>query len=98
MLMTHRAIMRRFNRKMLKEIEAVLHPCPKFGEIEISHRHGKRGNVHFSAWKGDDEIRTADGGRRELTLVREAFIGNPDFYKENIESWNWLMGKEAKVQ
>lgn len=94
--MTRAQERRKFNREMRRRIEAVLHPCPKFGDIEILHEHLRKGNCRFSAWKGDDELRFKDGGRRSLELVREAFIDNPIFYKEHEADLLWLAGKEEK--
>lgn len=94
--MTRAQIMRKFNRDMRKRIEAVLHPCPKFGDIEILHEHLRKGSVSFSAWKGDLELRFESGERRSFTWVREAIIDNPNFYKEHEADLLWLTGKEEK--
>lgn len=84
---------RKWNREMRKRIEAVLHPCPKFGDIEILHEHKRNGACRFSAWKDNLELRFKDGERRSLELVREAFIDNPNFYKEHEADMIWLAGK-----
>lgn len=88
--------MRQWNRKMRKRIEAVLHPLPKFGGFEIVHEHKRNGTCRFSAWRWreDEPFKMPDGEQRFIDLVREAFIDNPNFYTENIDNWNWLMGKE----
>jgi predicted RNA-binding Zn-ribbon protein involved in translation (DUF1610 family) len=94
--MTRTQERRKFNQEIRKRIEAVLHPCPKFGDIEILHEHKCNGVCRFSAWKGDNEVRFEDGERRSLELVREAIIDNPNFYKEHEADLLWLAGKEEK--
>jgi len=38
-----------------KKIEAVLHPVPVIGDIEILHRHVGQ-YIYFDAWKDDSQI------------------------------------------
>lgn len=80
---------------MRKRIEAILHPCPKFGDIEILHEHKRNGNIHFSAWKGNLQIKK-DGERLYVALGRDSIIDNPKFYEENMDNWNYLLMKEEK--
>jgi len=94
--MTRTQTQRKFNREMRKRIEAVLHPCPKFGDIEILHEHLSNGSCRFSAWRGGLELRLEGEERRILVLLREAFIDNPDFYKESEADMLWLAGKEEE--
>ena len=41
-------------RMVLKEVEKILHPNFKLGEIEILHEHLHDGRLRFTAWKGND--------------------------------------------
>ncbi|HAX99314.1 MAG TPA: hypothetical protein DCY12_10625 [Candidatus Atribacteria bacterium] len=55
-------------------IEKALHPCPKFGEIEILHEHrGQR--IVFSAWKDDKPLTN-----KSISFRRDTILYNIGFY------------------
>ena len=84
--------MKRENRrKTLKEIESILHPTFKLGEIEILHEHMRNGQVRFTAWKGNDPV----GPDRAFTMGKAYIVGqrtNGVFYAAYKLDWDFLAG------
>jgi len=66
----------RHARQMKKEIEAILHPCPKIGDVDILHTHLKNREISFTAWRGNDPV---EGGKH-FNVHRSHILARPDFY------------------
>ena len=75
MLTNRQKELRRHYARKRKELEAILHPIPKFGDIEILHEH-KRGVIEFTAWRGNDRVNWAS-----LEVDKGTILTTKDFYK-----------------
>jgi hypothetical protein len=82
-----------FRRKALMEVEKILHPNFKLGEIEILHEHLHDGRLRFTAWKGNDPFtpdRAVTMGKVYVTEHKT----NAAFYEAYRADWEFLA--EAK--
>ena len=80
---TQAQITRQWQRKTLKEIEAVLHPCPIINGLAILHEH-KGKYIIFSAWGGDSPANT-----KQVKIPRMNVL-TLNFNKVYAEDLRWL--------
>jgi hypothetical protein len=73
-------------REEKKKLESILHPAPKFGDIEICHEHLRNGKIRFTAWKGDDPVRNS----KQWVIPRQDILTRPEFYKLYEKDILWL--------
>jgi|GEM_PF-3053620 len=91
--MTYKEFMvekRRARRRRMKEVEKILHPNLKLGDVDILHRHLPTGEVEFTAWRGDSRI----SDNRSLVFDKSyiAVSESPEmFYQGEIEKWVYLI-------
>jgi len=83
-----KAKQRQLQRKSLKHIEGILHPCPVIDGVEILHRHQGR-KIYFSAWKNDSPMNS-----KAIIWERDVFLDFPegyDWYGLEKESFQYLL-------
>ena len=75
MLTNRQKELRKYYARQRKELESILHPIPKFGDIDICHEH-KKGVIEFTAWKGNDRANWAS-----LEVAKITILATKDFYQ-----------------
>ena len=78
-------------REEKKKLESILHPCPKYGDIEICHQHLRNGKIRFTAWKANDPVRNF----KQYVVQRQDILTRPDFYTLYKRDMEWLAREEG---
>jgi hypothetical protein len=78
---------KKFNREERKQIEKILHPCPKINGIDILHEHQRNRKISFSAWLGENPFTK----KKFLSDNDAVFFAGKNFYDCISESIAWLM-------